>query len=48
MPNARGKLYAAIKDINRAGHALHAGDLKAAAKSPSVITDRRRESREKS
>jgi hypothetical protein len=29
---ARGKLYAAIKDINHAGHALHAGDLEAAAK----------------
>jgi hypothetical protein len=29
---AKAKLYAAIKDINHAGHALHAGDLEAAAK----------------
>jgi hypothetical protein len=29
---AKGKLYGAIKDINHAGHALHAGDLEAAAK----------------
>jgi hypothetical protein len=29
---AKGRLYLAIKDINSAGHALHAGDLEAAAK----------------
>jgi hypothetical protein len=29
---AKGRLYSAIKDINSAGHALHAGDLEAAAK----------------
>jgi hypothetical protein len=29
---AKGRLYLAIKDINSAGHTLHAGDLEAAAK----------------
>jgi hypothetical protein len=29
---AKGRLYFAIKDINSAGQALHAGDLEAAAR----------------
>lgn len=39
---AKGRLYHAIKDINSAGHALHAGDLEAAAKYNAKLLYQRR------